>query len=289
MKKLLTVLAGIIAAVQIQAAPNQNGIVKFSYPERDIFSLQDQSMRMPGRMFRSIVPGEKFRSAESYPASLNVFLIRDKKNGRNYLIDAGYGKPHSKLLPLLAKLDLRPEDIAAVFITHIHPDHVGGLTAPDGTPAFPKAKIYIARKEYDEWVKDTGREGLARHLNPNRKNLVLTDYDREIKPYGLTPLYYPGHTPGHTVFRMQLAQPGKKSVTVYFVGDIVHAADLQIPRPEFCAGFDMEPQTAVRSRRELLLNADRWYGAHIMFPGVIRIERKKSASSSYQFGFQPTK
>ena len=286
MKKLLAAFAAIASAAQIQAAPNPNGIVKFSYPERDIYSIQDQPMSMSGTMFRSVLPREKFRPGDSYQASLNVFLIMDGKSGKKYLIDAGYGKPHNELLPQLEKLNLKPADIDAVFITHIHPDHVGGLTTADGTPAFPNAKIYIARREYGEWLKDPKRKDLARHITPNQKNLVLMDYDEEVKPYGLTPLCYPGHTPGHTVFRMELAQKGKPDKkNIYFVGDIVHAAALQIPRPQFCAGFDMSPTAAAKSRRDLLRDADHWYGAHIMFPGVVRINRKKT-SSGFKFSFE---
>ena len=290
MKKLLAAFTAIAAAAQIQAAPTPNGVVKYSYPERDIYSIQDQSMSMSGKMFRSILPREKFRPGNSYQASLNIFLIMDSKNGNNYLIDAGYGKPHSELLPQLEKLNLKPGDIDAVFITHIHPDHVGGLTTAEGKPVFPNAKIYIATREYGEWLKDPKRKDLARHITPNQKNLVLVNYDEELKPYGLTPLCYPGHTPGHTVYRMELAQEGKPDKkTIYFVGDIVHAAELQIPRPQFCAGFDMSPYNAVKSRTELLRTADHWYGAHIMFPGVIRIDRKKTQNGSYKFSFEPEK
>ena len=137
MKKLLTAFAAIVAAAQVQAAPTPSGVVKYSYPERDIFSIQDQAMAMSGKMFRSVLPSEKFRPGTSYEASLNVFLIMDSKSGKNYLIDAGYGKPQNALLPQLENMNLKPADIDAIFITHIHPDHVGGLTTEDGKPAFP--------------------------------------------------------------------------------------------------------------------------------------------------------
>ena len=245
-------------------------------------------MAMPGTLFRSVLPQEKFRPGKEYPSSLNVFLIVDKSSENNYLIDAGYGKSHSELLPQLEQLKVKPEDITAVFITHIHPDHVGGLTTEDGKPAFPKAKIYIAKKEYGEWLRDPKRKDLEKHIKPNQNNLVLIDYDEEVKPFGLTPLCYPGHTPGHTVFQMKLSQEGKPDKkTIYFVGDIVHAAALQIPRPQFCARFDMSPTAAAKSRRDLLREADHWFGAHIMFPGVVRIERQKTKSGTFKFSFKP--
>ena len=56
------------------------------------------------------------------------------------------------------------------------------------------------------------------------------------------------------------------------VRGVRHAAELQIPHPEFCARFDKVPETAVKSRRKLLENAPRWHGAHLPFPGVVAID-----------------
>lgn len=290
MKKLLLIFAVSQIVLQLVAAPRvakkaQSRVVA-SFPGVEVISIQDQPMMMSGALFRHFDPSVKPRVEGRYRASLNVFLIRDGKNGKNFLIDAGYGKAESGLLKQLAGLGVKPGDISAVFITHIHPDHVGGLTSPDGKAVFPNAAVYIARQEYDAWRKDSGRRNLSVHLEPYGKRIVLLDYDREVVPYGLTPLYYPGHTPGHTVYRMKIPQPGKAEKNIYFVGDIVHAAALQIPQPEYCARFDMDPETAVKSRRELLLNADHWFGAHIPFPGGIRIIRKQWPSGESSFTFQ---
>lgn len=244
-------------------------------PEREVISIQDMKMTMPGTLFRSIDPREKIVPAASYQASLNVFLIRDLKGGKHALIDAGYGKASGRLLPELAKHHIRPEQIGAVFITHIHPDHVGGLTSPDGHKVFPNAKIHIARREYEAWTRDPGRAHMAKNLTPYREQLVLLEYGRPAAPYDLVPLHYPGHTPGHTVYRLKLDRPGEQPETIFFVGDIVHAADLQIQHPDFCARFDQDPATAVRSRRELLHSADIWYGAHIPAPGIRRFRTGK--------------
>ncbi|MBQ9336634.1 MAG: MBL fold metallo-hydrolase [Lentisphaeria bacterium] len=279
MKKLSACIAAA-SSLFLFAAPSEIGPAG-SGPDVDIISIQDAAMTMPGTLFHSIRPDADLRPAESYAASLNVFLIRDRRNGKLALIDTGFGRKDCALLKELSRRQIKPEDISAVFITHIHPDHVGGLTTPDGRPVFPNAKIYIARKEYEAWSKDQSRARLAIHLAPNRKNIVLLDYDKEVKPWGLTPLFYPGHTPGHTVFRMKLARPDGAR-TIYFVGDIVHAAELQIPNPDFCARFDMAPETAVKSRCELLDKAVFWYGAHLPFPGIIRIVRQDGG----RFGFQ---
>ena len=285
MKKLSALFVSV-SSLLLCAAPSESGMAAESYPGPDIVSIQDSPMTMSGRLFRSIRRREDLRPAVSYRASLNVFLIRYPKTGKLALIDTGFGRAECALLKQLAKLKIKPEDISAVFITHIHPDHVGGLTTPDGKAVFPNAKLYIARKEYEAWSNDSARTRLAGRLTPYRKNLVLLDYDKEVGPYGLTPLYYPGHTPGHTVFRMQISQPGNDARTIYFVGDIVHAAELQIPNPDFCARFDAAPETAVKSRCELLDKTVYWYGAHLPFPGIIRITRQDSPSGT-RFGFQP--
>ena len=279
-----------VAAAPLFAAepPGEGGVFMEAYRECRIVAIQDQSMTMPGRLFSSIDPNETFKPAKAYAASLNVFLVQDLRSGKNALIDAGYGKAENRLVEKLAVLNVKPEDISAVFITHIHPDHVGGLTTPEGKAAFPNASILIARREYEEWRRDPARAALARHLTPNLDRLILLDYDREVAPFGLTPLYYPGHTPGHTVFRMAVTREGNAPEPVFFVGDIVHAGELQIPHPQFCARFDKTPATAVKSRRELLKAAPVWHGAHLPFPGIARILHEsplKSQQSRGRIGF----
>ena len=247
---------------------------RFDFTERTVVAIEDQPGRMPGSLFKSIDSRKGAPSKKFYSSSINVFLVKDKKSGKLFLIDAGYGRTSSRLLPLLEGAGIGPEMISGVFITHIHPDHVGGLTRPDGRIAFPQAKVYIARKEYEAWKNDPNRVGLAKHLTPCEKNLVLVDFGKEIAGTGLTPLLYPGHTPGHTVFDLKTGAKGER---VTFVGDIVHAAELQLRAPSYCARFDMDPRTAVESRKKLLERGGRWFGAHIPFPGQARIATAPAA------------
>ena len=248
---------------------------------------------MPGSLFKRFnVPGE-FKLKASYPSSVNVFLIRKHKTDQYILVDAGFGNVRSQLLKSLAALGVAPEKISAVFITHIHPDHVGGLLAPGGKVAFPSAKIYIAKKEYISWRQDPSRMRLLNCLRPYGNALILLDYDRDSTGLGMIPHCYPGHTPGHTVYTFTVhhhdSENKSSTETLWFVGDIVHASDLQIPHPEFCARFDMDPKTAVDSRKKMLQGSDTWLGAHIPFPGKITIIRKKSADGSERFEYQAAK
>ena len=256
LKQLLFAVAVLLSARICAENP-----AVFHYPDREITAIQEQSMMMPGSLFRS--SSEKVQLRKAYHASCNVFLMT-LKDGTRCLIDAGFGKG---LFRQLRELGIPRESISAVFITHIHPDHVGGLIDADGTAAFPKAKIYISRKEYEAWKKDTARARMAGCLEPYRGRIVLLEYGKEVQPYGLTPLDYSGHTPGHTVYRI-----GNRNE--YFVGDIVHAVDLQVSHFSYCARYDMNPRRAAASRKEMLLQRGIWYGAHIPYPGKIEIVRE---------------
>jgi glyoxylase-like metal-dependent hydrolase (beta-lactamase superfamily II) len=39
-----------------------------------------------------------------------------------------------------------------VLVTHLHSDHVGGLTTQDGKRVFPHADVYVAKAESDFWL-----------------------------------------------------------------------------------------------------------------------------------------
>ena len=273
------------APQNIRANPPK-GVAIFNYAEKTVVAIQDAESRMRGTLFKSVESSDNIRLKDSYASSVNVFLVRDKASGTCLLIDTGFGRRGSQLLPRLKQLGIAPEKISAVFITHIHPDHVGGLLTPEGKIAFSNAEIHIAKKEYESWKKDPGRAGFAEYFAPYRKNLVLMDYDKAYM--GLVPLFFPGHTPGHTVFSMSTAQSGTSGGgRILFVGDIVHAAELQIPNYRYCAGFDMEPKTAAESRLRLLRQEGVWFGAHIPFPGAAKIVRETDRKGMERFSYSP--
>ena len=70
-----------------------------------------------------------------------VYLL--KLDGKNVLIDTGSLENREELLEELKKLDLSPEEINIVFLTHGHYDHVGNIEL------FDKAKIYGSGEDFD--------------------------------------------------------------------------------------------------------------------------------------------
>ena len=68
------------------------------------------------------------------------------------LFDTGVGVPDSRMMEGLKSLNVKPEDIDCLFLTHFHGDHIGGMMK-DGKVVFPKAEVYASKAEYDAWMK----------------------------------------------------------------------------------------------------------------------------------------
>src|SRR2546428_10629833 len=111
---------------------------------------------------------------------------------RLVLIDTSADADGGKVLDYFAKIKMRPKDLSTIFITHTHPDHVGGLAAiKHGSPAkVASSRIeadFIARRRvYD------GPPGVQRH--PGTPVDVLLD-DGQTHD-GLRVIFTPGHTRG---------------------------------------------------------------------------------------------
>ena len=74
--------------------------------------------------------------------SSHVYLI--KLGEKNILIDAGSFSARDELLKYLKELNIKPQQIDIILITHNHWDHVENLNL------FPNAKIYGNKKDFPE-------------------------------------------------------------------------------------------------------------------------------------------
>jgi len=83
------------------------------------------------------------------------FLVNTGK--QVILVDAGAGTwwgggALGRLAGSLRSAGYTPEEVDIVLLTHLHSDHVGGLTTQDGKRVFPNADVYVAKAESDFWL-----------------------------------------------------------------------------------------------------------------------------------------
>ncbi|MDR2039948.1 MAG: MBL fold metallo-hydrolase [Bacteroidales bacterium] len=265
---------------------------KYKVGDMEVILLsENQSEGKPGiligatpEMIRKTLPDGNFSNA------VNAFLV--KMPGKNVLIDAGFG---NKLFDNLEAFNVTAEQIDIVLLTHMHGDHIGGMMK-DKQINFPNADIYIAQQEYDYWMSDDAMNRLPENrrggFHAPRKVIAaykdkihlfpapdLKDASKEILP-GIRGIAAFGHTPGHTMF---LLESGKKKMLVW--GDLTHAMAIQMPYPQVAVTYDVDPETAVTSRKEVLeyvtKNKIPIAGMHIAFPGMGEVRKEKSGG--YRF------
>ncbi|HBS0494762.1 TPA: MBL fold metallo-hydrolase [Klebsiella pneumoniae] len=217
--------------------------------------------------------------------AIGAYLIRGRVN--TVLVDTGTGGANGvggELIANLARLGVGPEEIDAILLTHAHPDHIGGLLSAAGTPAYPNATVFLPTRESAYWLatstfdnaSDRGRRNvlLVRRVLANCAAQISGVDDEEVIA-GIRPCPLPGHTPGHTGYRLEA---GDTSLLIW--GDIVHFPSIQSARPEASVAFDVDPEQARRTREILLRQAasERWLiaGMHLGLPGFARVENTAS-------------
>ncbi|PXW57218.1 glyoxylase-like metal-dependent hydrolase (beta-lactamase superfamily II) [Chelatococcus asaccharovorans] len=214
-----------------------------------------------------------------------------ESGARRIVIDTGIGEANIEasggksgwFQTNLAAAGIDRREIDTVIISHFHGDHINGLLTRDGHRAFPNAAIHVPRVEWDFWMDDA-RMAAAPHdrakaafANARRvfdalnRQVTPFDWDDEVVP-GVTAVGTPGHTPGHTSFRVTFG-----GEAVFVQSDVTNLPALFARHPHWQAIFDFDPEMAVTTRLriyEMLAAEDiRVQGFHYPFPGLARIKK----------------
>ena len=147
------------------------------------------------------------------------------KHGDEYMLwDTGHPvnapnvpSPKVSIVDQLAQLNVKPEQIKYVGISHYHGDHTGQVSS------FPQAMLFIGKGDWDALSAPKP----AAALNSDRFAHWLTGggkvepqpADKDVFGDGsVMMLNTPGHTPGHHSLLVKLKEKGN----VLLTGDVVH-------------------------------------------------------------------
>ncbi|MBQ7155948.1 MAG: MBL fold metallo-hydrolase [Synergistaceae bacterium] len=191
------------------------------------------------------------------------------------LYDAGLRDGH--IVSELAENGIAASEVSTILITHLHPDHFGGLLDSEGRASFPKADVFVSKPEYDYWVNELKNENVITALAQYRVSTFM--FGDEVIP-GVRAMDTSGHTPGHVSYLVEA--DGEKLIVA---GDIMHFPEIQLPVPDVAVRYDVDPVKAVQSRK-FILDYAAWKnipiaGMHITPPGIISV--KKSGTGYEKF------
>ncbi len=171
----------------------------------------------------------------------------------------------------------KPEDVTVVAISHMHPDHIGGMME-GGALAYPNARYVLGQTEFDFWKDDarmgTPAEGVhqlvKKNIVPVVEKATMIGDGGEVVP-GITGMAAAGHTPGHMIFRLESG--GK---TMALTADTANHFVLSLQKPDWEVRFDADKAAAAAARKKVfgMLAADRmpFVGYHMPFPSVGFVE-----------------
>ena len=280
--------------------------VKHAVGNVEILALHDTEVALPlSRTFPS-VPAEAwapyqqrfpegFQGTEHLRVHFECYLIRSQ--GRTILVDTGLGNSDSNpaavaaigggteghLVAELNSAGLKAEDVDTVFLSHLHPDHVGWNLSRGGsppTPTFPRARYVANQADWDVFKAPRDEEVFGftfweETIGP-LENLGVLDLltGEHALTSEITAISTPGHTPGS--MSLAVVSAGQRA---YIMGDVFHGPT-QVTETDWVFHFDMEPAVAVETRKRMVdrvesENATMAVCHHSGFGRVVRAEGRR--------------
>ena len=204
------------------------------------------------------------------------------KHGNEYLLwdtghamTAGAPAPKVSVVDQLAQINLKPEQIKYVGISHYHADHTGQVAS------FPASTILIGKGDWDGITAPKPNVGanvapFAHWISGGGKLEALTG-DKDVFGDGtVIVMNTPGHTPGHHSLMVQLKDKGN----VLISGDATHFQEnyaangvpgFNFNRSDSLASLDRIKTTAVNLKATVIIQHDaRDVEKLPVFPAVAR-------------------
>jgi glyoxylase-like metal-dependent hydrolase (beta-lactamase superfamily II) len=291
----LALAGGVLSTGALAAAPMAKGQAPGFYQmmlgDFEVTALSDGTADLPvGKLLTHTTPAKvaaalkRVYLRDPVQTSVNGFLVNT--GAKLVLIDTGaanlFGPTLGNLAANLKAAGYTPEQVDEIYITHMHPDHIGGLMAGDKM-VFPNAVVRADKRDADFWLSQANLDkapqdgkgffqGAMASLNPYVAAGKFKPFDgnTELVP-GVRALASHGHTPGHTTYLVE-----SKGERLALIGDLIHVAAVQFPDPSVTIQFDSDSKAALAQRQKAFAAAAKggyWVGAaHIAFPGIGHIQ-----------------
>jgi len=285
------IVAGLLVAGAHAGAPLQKtqapGFYRMMLGDFEVTALSDGTVALPvDKLLTNTSPQKvgaalaKVQLKSPLETSVNGYLINT--GSKLVLIDTGAGALFGPTLGFLAAnlkaAGYQPEQVDEIYITHMHPDHVGGLVS-QGQVVFPNAVVRADQHDADFWLSQTfldaapsAMKGFFQGAMASLKPYVDAgkfkgfDGNTELVP-GIKAVAAYGHTKGHSTYVVE--SQGQKLV---LWGDLMHVAAVQFTEPSVTIQFDTDSKAAMAQRKKAYVDAAKggyWVaGAHLSFPGI---------------------
>ena len=214
--------------------------------------------------------------------SFNVFTpVLVNTGAELVLFDTGLA-PEGTVAAMQAA-GVTPDQVSIVVLTHMHGDHIGGLSGEDGTPTFANARYVTGAVEHNHW-SGAANEGFDAKVKPLNEKFTLLDDGGSVVS-GITAMAAPGHTPGHFAYGLE-----SDGARMLLLADTTNHYVWSLQRPDWEVRFDADKAQAAETRKRMLsmLAADRipFAGYHMPFPGIGYVEAQgdgfRFVPASYQ-------
>lgn len=274
--------AAAAATAPAQPVANHSDIYRFKIGALDAVALKDGDIDVPndGKTFaigQPVAAVSALLTAAGLPTdtlhlSIQPLLVQD--GAHVLLFDTGAADAsfaHAGRMPTsLHDAGVDPSQVTDIFISHRHPDHVGGLVTRNGALAFPNAAIHISAPEWEALRKDKDAAALVAAISPK---VVTFQPGAAILPGVVTAVEIKGHTPGHSGYEITSGDDH-----LIYMGDVAHHSVISVQRPEWTVEYDENAPLAQASRRAFLQRAAdndlRIYAVHFPFPGLGRVKKQ---------------
>ena len=284
------------------------GVYRQRIGDLQVTALFDGVVFLPVQQLKNVdaARSRQWLTAEHVPqtkdgvqTAVNAYLVR--RGDDLILVDTGtancFGPTVGRVLENLRAAGVRPEEVKHVLLTHAHPDHMCGLLTAGGQVAYPNATVWLAQADADYWLSTAARDRAPEPMRPlfDMARRAVAPYqaagrfkpftDGDALPAGVQRVATPGHTPGHTSWRLSGPTPAQ-SLLVW--GDVLHYHAVQFRHPDAAFEYDSDRRQATASRKRVLgqvAQSGEWVaGAHLPFPGIGHVVHEgRAAAATYRW------